>query len=185
MSRIIWGGIAGGIILFVWGLAVHMLTPMGHMGISSLPGIQGVAAALSAADVEAGMYMIPNYDPESSPDDPDGWQMQYAAGPRALIAYSPDGADPMDPMQMGTGLLGNILAALVAALILSQVAGFYGARLLVVALLGLFAWLAVEVPYWNWYLWPSDRIAASFVEHVGGWILAGFVMAGIVKGRLR
>ena len=51
MSRIIWGGIAGGIILFVWGLAVHMLTPMGHMGISSLPGSQGGAAALSAAGV--------------------------------------------------------------------------------------------------------------------------------------
>jgi hypothetical protein len=185
MGRIIWGGIVGGVILFVWGFTIHVLTPLGHMGVSPLPGVDGVKTAFAAADVETGMYMIPHAYPGDTEEEQARWKEEYSAGPRALIIYTPDGDDPMSPMQMGIGLLINIASALVAALIVSQVAAFYGARLLVVALLGLFAWLAVEVPYWNWFLFPADRIAGSFIEHVGGWFVAGLAMAGIVKGRLR
>ncbi len=185
MKRIVLGGLVGGLIVFVWGMVAHMMLPLGHMGIGALPNVEAVASVLKDSGVEAGMYMVPNAEAGDSDEQREAWKEQYRAGPRALIVYSPEGDDPTSPKQLGMGLLMAVVAAWVACLIVAQSATFYAARLIVVTLLGVFAWLAIELPYWNWYLFPSDRIAASFVEHVVGWFLAGLAIAGIVKGRFR
>jgi uncharacterized membrane protein len=43
--------------------------------------------------------------------------------------------------------------------------------------MGLFAWLVVSVPYWNWYRFPLDFTLGSLIDNVAGWFLAGLVMA--------
>ena len=60
---------------------------------------------------------------------------------------------------------------------LSLVAGSLGRRVLVGAAAGLFAWLAVSVPYWNWYMFPGDFTFGALLEQVIGWTLAAAAAA--------
>jgi hypothetical protein len=70
------------------------------------------------------------------------------------------------------------------AFLLAQAAGAlasYGAKVLFVALLGLLPGLDVDVGYWNWYGFPGDYTLAVMADHVLGWLLAGLVLAAIIK----
>jgi hypothetical protein len=57
----------------------------------------------------------------------------------------------------------------------------FGGRVVFVTLLGLFPLLSVDLPYWNWYRFPSAYTAAQFVEHLVGYLVGGLVVAAIVK----
>ena len=57
----------------------------------------------------------------------------------------------------------------------------YGARVGVVALLGLVAWLSIEVSYWNGYGFPTAYELAQLVDQVGGFACAGCVLAKLVR----
>ena len=50
-----------------------------------------------------------------------------------------------------------------------------------VTIVGLLASLMTLVPYWNWYGYPTDFTLAQIVEHTVGWLLAGLVLASIVR----
>jgi hypothetical protein len=84
-------------------------------------------------------------------------------------------------MQMGDNIAkqwaSDTLAALVVAFILSFTAVSFGRRVLFAALFGVFSWLTISVPYWNWYRFPFDFTAASLIEQAVGWVLAGAVIA--------
>lgn len=69
-----------------------------------------------------------------------------------------------------------MLGALVAAWLLAMASGF-GRRVAIAAALGLFAWLAVNVPYWNWYLFPLEFTLGAALDQVIGWTVAGLGMA--------
>ena len=70
-------------------------------------------------------------------------------------------------MQLLTELLSNMAAALVAAFLLAKAAGLgFGARVLFVALLGLFSNLDLRLSasYCNLYGFPSDYTLAVLAE---------------------
>jgi hypothetical protein len=187
MSRIIWGGIVGGIIVFVWGFVANVLLPIGHMGISELPDEAATVATLEGAVPEAGFYFFPYMAPEDNdnPEVKEAWDAEYAAGPRGILIYDPEGDEPMGIQTMITQFVISVLGAIIASIVVSQTATGYGARVLVVMLMGAFAWIAVDASYWNWYLFPTDKVAATLIQNVVGWFAAGIVIAGIVRGRLR
>lgn len=72
---------------------------------------------------------------------------------------------------------------MLAALILSQVrvGASYWTRVAIVTLLGIFAFVTVIVPYWNWYSFPADFVTSEAIEHAVGWLLAGLALAAIVR----
>jgi hypothetical protein len=49
-------------------------------------------------------------------------------------------------------------------------------------LIGLAGWLSILVSLWNWYGFPANYTIAQGVEQVIGWLLAGVVIAFILKG---
>jgi hypothetical protein len=61
------------------------------------------------------------------------------------------------------------------------VGGSYGQRVLFVALLGLIAWLSINVSYWNWYGFPTAFVLGEGIDQVVGWLLAGLAMAKIIR----
>lgn len=77
--------------------------------------------------------------------------------------------------------MNDVLGALIAAYLLSKTAAAFGGRVLFVTLLGLFSWVVISIPYWNWFGFPTDFIAAEAIDQVVGWSLAGPVLAAIVK----
>ncbi len=77
-----------------------------------------------------------------------------------------------------------LLAVLVAAFLLSQALGTltsFGSRVLFVTLIGLVPFLALSASYWNWYGFPTGFTFAELVDQVGGFGLAGLVLAALVK----
>jgi hypothetical protein len=84
---------------------------------------------------------------------------------------------------LAAGLLIDFLAALLAAYIvsLSDRCRHYLPRVGVVALLGVFAALVTHLAYWNWMTFPLDHTIAMAIDVVIGWIVAGLVIAAIVR----
>ncbi|MGH9674819.1 MAG: hypothetical protein ACRD44_16700, partial [Bryobacteraceae bacterium] len=112
------------------------------------------------------------------------WMNKIRQGPTGLLLYRPAGSDPNMTKELPVELTTNILAALLASFLLWQVGGSlpsYGARAGFVALLGLLPGLEVDLSYWNWYGYPGSYTAAQIVMAASGWLLAGLVMARIVR----
>jgi hypothetical protein len=106
----------------------------------------------------------------------------HAATPGPLPQASAAGIDPMSPVVLLQGLALNLAAALLAAglLSVSAVRG-YLARLLFVALLGLFVALVCDMGYWNSMSFPLDYSLIMGLDRVIGWTCAGVLMAAIVR----
>ena len=188
-KRIVLGGIVGGIVLFVWGFVWHEVLDFGHTGIHGLPDEEAVMSVLEEGVPEPGMYFFPYWDHSTATDTEEGkaaeeaWAAEYEAGPIGLLIYHPTGVAPMSPKQLGTAFGTSVAVALVVALLLSFTTCGYVGRLLFVVLLGLVPVLAIHVPYWNWFGFPTDYTVSVAFDETSGWLLAGIALAAIVKRR--
>lgn len=185
--RVILAGIAGGIVVFVWGFVSHVLLPVGEMGMRAPGNEDAVIAAAKSSLSEPGIYYVPYIASDRMEDEAasKAWAEKAMASPYAFIVYQPtaDG-DPRDmsrelSIEAGT----NVLSALIAALIASGLALGTGGRILAVAGMGVFATLAVNVPMWNWYRFPLEFTQGQAIGHIVGWLLAGIAIAWVLPKR--
>lgn len=179
--RLIVAALLGAIVLFFWGFATHMLLPTGNMGMGNATHEDAILAVLKdGLPAQEGVYMVPGLAPELYEDAAAvaAYSAKAAANPNAVIVYQPVGRDGMQMgPQMGTEFATCALAALLAAWVMSLSPFGFGKRVGIATVMGLFAWLVVSVPYWNWYRFPMDFTVAAFIMTVGGWFLAGLPMA--------
>ena len=183
MTRIVMGGLVGGMAIFMWGAAFHMVLPFGEMGIRSIPNEEKVIGPMREVIREPGLYLFPGFDPgrKLSPEEQQAWEAKYRAGPTGLLVYRPVGRGPMSFEQLATQFVTDVLAALVVVFLLSLTSLPFGWRVLFVTMLGLFSWLSISMPYWNWYGFPADFTLAAAIDQVAGWFLAGLVIAAFGK----
>lgn len=181
MKKIVLAALAGGLVLFAWGAISHMLTPLGEMGFKNLPDEGPVLTTLGASIPEAGLYFYPGLDmKKATAEERAAWAEKIKSGPSGLLLYRPSGGEAMSPRQLGSELLSNIFAAWIAAIVVAMISAPFGRRVLVVGLLGLFAWLSISASHWIWYGFPTAFVAAELIEQVVGWLFAGLVIAKIV-----
>ena len=192
-SRNLLAGVLAGISLFLWGAVSHMVLGIDEKIIRNLPGEQATVALMSENIHEAGLYFFPGMSPATSSGTKaekdaanQAWMQAYATSPHGLVIFSP----PTGPLNfarlMGIELATDILVGLLAALLLGMATPVsFGARFAFVALLGLLSWLAIDVPYWNWYGFPTRFTVVDLVDQVAGFICAGLVLAAMVKPRAR
>jgi hypothetical protein len=180
--RILMAGVLGGLTLFIWGAVSHMASPLGEAGLKSLPGEETVTAALRQSVPEAGLYFFPGMDMKvkMTPEQEKAWTERYRTGPAGLLVYRPIGGEPYSPRLFVVEGLSNILAATLAAMLLSMSAPGFRRRLLFGALLGAIGWMSVSVSYWNWYGFPASFILAEGVEEIIGWALAAAAMGTVL-----
>ena len=182
MNKILVGGIAGGVVLFLWGAFSHVVLPLGEVGVRTIPDEATMMEAMRMSMTEPGFYLFPGEGAQGSAEEQAVWRARHRQGPTGVIVYQPTGGEPMPPRTFLLEIVSNILAALIAAFVASRVAGPRWARWQIVALLGIFTWLVVEVPYWNWYGYPTDFTLAALVDAIVAWTLVGFVVTWFVKG---
>ena len=183
--RILVAAIAGGLVMFVWSAVAHLFLGVGEAGIKSIPNEAPVVAALKANISEPGLYFVPGMDMSRRPTDEEMalWTAKYQAGPDAIIVYTPVGDTPMSARQLGVEFISNVLAALAGAFILSWSVPSFGKRVILATLIGLAAWLSINVSYWEWYHFPGTFVGSELLEQGVGWFLSGFAMACVLKGR--
>ncbi|TKR33277.1 hypothetical protein FCE95_02920 [Luteimonas gilva] len=181
--RLLIAAIVGGIVMFVWQAVAHMALPLGEMGMKTASGQETAIAALQASATDGGgVYMLPGMSPEQWADEKArmAFQEQYKSSPYAFVVYKPEGNPALVDMvpNLIKQFVTDFIAAFVAAWVLALGAFGFGKRVLIAGALGLFAWLTISVPYWNWYLFPVDFTVGALLEQVIGWLLAGAAIAG-------
>jgi hypothetical protein len=181
--RIVLAGILGGIVLFNWGFVAHMVLPLGMMGIRNIPDEGPIAMAIKGNVPEPGMYMLPGWDFSKSQTPPDmkEHELKLKKGPSGVMVLNPGPGEVDLTPHLIKEVITNIVSALLAAMLLAQLRTNFAGRVLFVMCLGLFAWIVVCVPNWNWYSYPMEFTLARAVEYVVGWTLVGLVLGAIVK----
>lgn len=185
--RVIFAGIFGGLLFFMWSAAAHMATPLGEMGVSSLPDEAPVLSVMRDGITEDGLYFFPGGDMhgDMTEEEMADWEQRLRDGPSGILVVHPDGSEPMSANMLLTELGCNIAATLLAAFIVSRTATGFAGRWLVVALLGPIAWLSITASYWNWYGFPREYVTGEFIMEAVGWLVAGFVIALVLRPRRR
>ena len=186
MKKILLAGILGGIVAFIWSAIVHMNPVTGHLGLSIMNEKEesAVMTAAKAGLSQPGLYFFPGCDMSKAmtKEQEAAWIAKCKVGPVGFLLYDPNGHDPMDmTQQLVVEFLTTVLCGLIAASILSATVGSLRCRATMVAMMGLFTWLAISVSQWTWYHFPFSFIALDAIDQVIGWLLAGFLMAKMIK----
>lgn len=185
-GRIIAAGLVGGIILFCWGAAWHMVLAPDSMGPRNLPAEETLLPAMKTAITEGGFYFFPGMSEadQQTEEGMQAWVERHAQDPWGILFYHPSGVKGMSTTQLGTELASNILAALLLAMLLARVSAPWGTRVLFSMLMGVFAWVSIDASYWNWYGFPTMTVVGGLIEQGVGWLVGGAVIAAIA-GTLR
>jgi hypothetical protein len=180
--RVVMAAILGGLIMFFWGALSHTFLPIGMMGMATPTDQNSVLQSLkTTAGAGNAIYIYPSLPTEKMLDDAavKAFGDANTGNAFAFVVYQPAGnpaAHNMKPnllKQAGS----DIAAALVMAIVLSMGGFNFSRSVMAAVLMGLFAWLSISVPYWNWYQFPSAFTMASLLDETIGWLLAGIVIA--------
>jgi hypothetical protein len=178
--RILISGVIGGLVFFFWGAVAHLALPIGTMGMQFAAPHEAVLGAMKQDFQGEGVYILPSLpkDKMGDADATKAFAPTETSNPYAFVVYQTQGKDTS---QMGDNLVkqwaSDTLSALIVSFVLALGAFGFGKRVLVSAALGLFSWLTVSVPWWNWYRFPMDFTIGSLLEQVVGWLIAGIAMA--------
>lgn len=178
--RTILAGIVGGIAMFVWASVAHVATPLGAIGISTLPNEGETLLSLNNLIGEnGGLYLFP-----SPPKTASRSQEAPAVGPAGLLVWRPRTVMSLSPQNLVTEFATELAESLIAAFLLSwaSVQGFLP-RVGFVTLVGATAAITTNVSYWNWYGFPTDYTLAYGLIEIVGYIVAGAAIALVLPRR--
>ena len=185
MRKTLLAGLAGGIALFAWGLVSWNFFPWHETVVRTLPQEERVAEALLGTGAPRGVYFIPGRTPDvrDGQEAREEWERRIRGGPVALLVYRPEGVPPNRMFRPLTrGLVVSFLIATLAAAVLKRARpGRYLVRVGFVLAIGAFAWLAGPVMQWAWFQYPDEWIWSALVDAALGWLIVGFVQAGIIR----
>jgi hypothetical protein len=161
-------GLLGGITLFVWGALTHMAIPFWEDVMHQIPNEQAVVDAMKNAGVQNGIYY----------------------GNQGLFLVTFFGKGMADGISMGPLMLIEFITDVIVALFLAWIlmrAAVNGvwARARFALVVGLMAWVAINVSYWNWYNFPFAYIVLEFVDTGLGMLVGGLVIAWLVEKQHR
>lgn len=185
LARILIAAVLGGMIVFFWGFFTHTVLQIDNMAFSSAAAPVGIASA--AAEAEPGSrkaFFFPPMPSEGSSKEQQQLAMaQWEQGPRGIVVIDATPLTNSYPRLLLTQFASSAIAAMIAAIVAAGVRGGYVGRVATVTLMGIFAWTAVEISYWNWYRFPDGFALMGLIVQGVGWLLAGLVIGAIARPR--
>jgi hypothetical protein len=191
-TKILLAGLLGGLVMFLWEGVAHEVLPLGETGVRGLDNEAAVVAVLKETVKEPGLYFFPGGEmlkPGLSAAQKEAATKkameQFRTGPAGIMVVHPEGLDATSPSHFAYQGLFDVGVMLLAAFLLSRAVALtsFGGRLLFVTLIGLVPTLNAELPYWNWYGFPTLYIMSQGLIHLVGFLLGGLVAAWLVKPR--
>lgn len=177
MKKWIIGSLVGAIIIFAWQAASWMFLGTHAAEEKYIPAQDQVLSALNAANLEEGMYMVPNVTPGTSMNDKQNLMKLNEGKPWAWILYTKSmNVSMTTPMIMGfiTDLVLVIL--LISILVRGGLPGFLGIFTGAIAV-GVFTFLWGPYTQHTWYGTPWSVIQGYLVDAVVAWGLCGLWLA--------
>ncbi len=185
--KMLLAGLLGGSTLFTWGFLSWAVLPLHTSTVKEVPNEDAVIAALQSSLTTQGVYFFPTMPPSSAtPEVHQAYMDKYHRGPVGMIMYSPQGMDPMMTKQMIVGFVISFLSAALVAWFLSRSTAYaapYIRRVSYCGMFGIFIAVSQNLMTWNWFGEPNDWATGWVIDSVLAWILAGFVIAAIIKQR--
>ncbi len=183
--RLIIAAILGGMVMFMWGAVSHMVLNIEASAVKPMPNESAVSAAMKANITDTGVYFMPGLDmtKRATEEEQLAWAAKYKEGPTAMLIYHPTGDDVFTPRQFGTQLAADIGAAFFGSIILLFAGVGFFRGVIISTLIGIAGWVAILIPYWNWYRFPFEFVRADLIDQIAGWFLAGLAMAFVLRKR--
>jgi hypothetical protein len=101
------------------------------------------------------------------------------------LIYHPPGAKALTSGQLMTEFLTELAEALLLALLLAQTSlATFASRIGFVTIAALMASITTNLPYWNWYGFPTSYTTAYMSIQFIGYMVAGLVVAAILKTKV-
>lgn len=176
--------------MFVWTSIAHMALPLGETGIKELPNevtlLGAMGADLGSTD---GLYLFPGFGVSQDATREQKHEAmrhmadRYSQNPSGFLVYHPAGRQMQMGRWLGIEFITELVQALIAVGLLARarIAGF-GSRIGFVTAVGMVAAIATNVPYWNWYGFPTAYTISYISIQMVGFICVGIV-AALVLGR--
>ena len=189
-TRAFLAAILGGIAMFIWSFIAHDLLPLGEMGMREFKDEAAVLDALKTNLGDArGLYHFPghragpNATRQEKSDAMKHAMEKAASGPSGLLIYHPSREFTFGKL-LGIEFATELLEAILVVFLLTQtsIESFAG-RVGFVFLAGILAAIATNVPYWNWYGFPSRYTAAYMSIEIIGFLCVGLIAALVLRNR--
>lgn len=183
MKRVLLATILGAITLFAWQFVSRMHLKYYHDTISPWPGKTEEIESVLKGFTESGAYQFPDTPTDSAGRDK---VVEYAKNhPVAkILIVKKAGSEVLTPKMFAIAFGLHAASALLASLVLLA-AGVgalnIGRRFLIIFLLGVFAAVAVQAPYWVWLGFPDKLTLVAMGEVAVGWFLAAIVMSIVFR----
>jgi hypothetical protein len=175
MNKSIWfGGLLGGLVMYVWVSISWMALPFHNASLLKFKDEAAVTAVIAANISGPGVYNLPKGHGEAE-------MKQWQTGPTAIAAIRTGGNPSMVP-HLAIQLIGTLVAGLLIAWMLSHTSGLsYWCKVGFVVAVGVVSGILVLIPEWNWFGFSTAYIGAQFLDLIVGWFLGGLVLAKFVK----
>lgn len=170
-SRIGLCSFAGGVALFLWGMASWMLVPMRQENLQTFTNGDAVAEALAANTSGHGLYVHPKAKDE------------LAKGPFAFVIFRPGPTLPMSRLMVRGFLICVLAAGLMTNLLLQSTVTTYGGRILFSVVVCLTAGVLVRLSDWNWWYYPTSFILLELVHLAMSGVILGLAIGKLIVPR--
>lgn len=165
------GGLAAALILFVWGVAVHLGV---HTALDAIPVLEETQ--------ETQLIKTIKHPPLALED---GIHMG-ASGLLLVVNTTDDQTDTFSglsfPGTLGAQLMINGVVALLLTVIVVKLPGTtIRGQAGTLALVALAGGLFITVPQWTWYGFGLKLTIVNLLDIVGGWFLAGLALACLAR----
>src|SRR5205809_1201719 len=189
-TRAFLAAILGGIAMFIWSFVAHDLLPLGETGIREFKDEAAMLDALKANLGNArGLYHFPGHKAgqnatRQEKSDAMKRAMEKAAnGPSGVLLYHPTREFTFGKL-LGIEFATELLEAVLVIFLLTQTRiESFGGRVGFVLVAGILAAITTNIPYWNWYGFPSNYTAAYMSIEITGFLCVGLVAALLLKSR--
>lgn len=188
MIRLVVGAVLSAAVLFAWQVFFWDYSGLPYRFTHPLPNEDEAAQALRNANLESGTYLLPFPVPEgvsgADPQREAAYHSRRVRGPIVEVIYRKEGVDAIDSQRYVAGFCQFLAASLLAGVLLVMAQpGLprYPVRVLFVAVVGVFATVAVGLqgPIWFHHPWPAVLYEAG--QQAVGWLAAGSVMGLVVR----
>jgi len=171
--RVILAGIVGGVFMFVGGFLTHGVLQIDNMFMKDLPSEAPVVSSIQDTISQRGWYVFPAREKlMATPEGQNELREKWMKGPTGIVIYNPKGGQDEVTLMSIEGV-SNIALCIILSAVLARVSGSKPTRIALATLLGVGAWLAIDVSYWNWDKFPDTYVLAGLIDQTVGWFLAG------------
>jgi len=184
IKKLVVGAFVGAVLQFIWGGISHMAMPWYRTTIRTFVDEAAVVKVLAASAPQPGLYVLPNPFVQETSTDPaavkanqDRMAAMWQSGPVVFAAVS-GGTNPNMHRQFGGALgIGALGGLMMTWLLLSVGLPGYWQRVRFVATVALAAGIIVQLPYMNWWGFPTMYTKVALADLVIGWTITGLALA--------